>query len=172
MLGDEVLETSEELEIQRLTGAGALRVENDPPKALSLIRKAIWRLGEGDARREMERVAANVRNHEQVLVVLDQEGRAVGAAAHNKVGRTRWLSNMAATGEVAGTGRTLLKAVVAVTVKEGEGVLAMAALNQQARGFLLAQGGREQVERGGGRTIVWREQALAKLAGIVADEKA
>ena len=157
-------------------GVGMLVLEQDPPRALSAIREAEGRLLEGKAKRELWRVRGNVRNGEHVILARDALGRVVGAAAH--VGHmrhegflarhgaqgSRWVINMASTGEVKGTGRALLAAVAQIALANNED-LALAALDGSARDFFLAQGGREEVDARGGRSMHWEGEALRRLAG-------
>ena len=157
------------------------RVDNDPllflvsvpVKPLSQIRKAIWRMPEGQARREMERVSANVRSGREVVLARDTLGRTVGAAVHESTGGVRWIVNMASTGEVKGTGKALLRGVARVAKAHGE-VLEMAALNEAALGFFVSQGGTQQIDdkakypddhwARGGRALRWQGEALECLA--------
>ena len=160
--------------------SGSSRVDNDPSlflvsvpvKPLSQIRKAIWRMPEGEARREMERVSANVRGGREVVLAQDMLGRTVGAAAHESTGGVRWIINMAATGEVKGTGKALLRGVARVAKAHGE-VLELAALNEAALSFFISQGGTQQIDEvkypddhwaRGGRVIRWQGEALGHLA--------
>jgi hypothetical protein len=139
-------------------------VERDPPKALSAIRRAIWRLPEGAERRELERVSGNVRNGESVILARDAQGRTVGAAAyHTSASGGHWISNMAATGEVAGTGTALLRAVARVALEQ-EGRLELAPL-KAARSFFLSRGGVMRKDAKGGVTIVWQGETLRRLVG-------
>jgi hypothetical protein len=144
-------------------------VEMDPPKALSAIRQTIWRLREGKARVEMERVSANIHGGENAILVRDDNNRVVGAAAHIHVGGARWLSNLAATGEVAGTGTALLRAVARVAMAH-EGLLALCPLDEEAERFFVSRGGDLQLGERGAKTIVWAGEALRTLTGLSQSE--
>jgi hypothetical protein len=165
MLNEDALNTPEVAGKHIHVGAlrtGPIRVEGNPAKPLGQIRRAIWRMPEGQARREMERISANVRDGRRVLLALDAQGHVVGAASHDNHGRKLWIVNLAATGEVAGAGTALLRAAARLALKQ-EGDLELAAL-AAARSFFLALGGEEVVETTGGRSIRWRGEALRRLA--------